>query len=74
MFAKLGPEGDPADTPSLCVFTMSLKLNSTEQVVVSIIIAMKLYARRAVVVNHHRIARPQSTKISIISLSGAFVN
>ena len=32
MLAKAGPSGDPIATPSVCLFIVLLKLNSTEDV------------------------------------------
>ena len=32
MLAKAGPSGEPIETPSVCLYTMSLKLNSTPDV------------------------------------------
>ena len=35
MFANAGPSGEPIATPSVCLYIVSLKLNSTDDVALS---------------------------------------
>ena len=71
MLAKAGPSGEPIATPSVCLYMISLKLNSTPDVVL-FISSMKT----ALEINSCASESSQykaSAQMLMVSLSGTFV-
>ena len=71
MLAKAGPSGEPIATPSVCLYMMSLKLNSTPYVAL-LISSMKT----ALEINGCASELSQykaSAQMLMVSLSGTFV-
>ena len=70
-FANAGPSGEPIATPSVCLYIVSLKLNSTDDVALSISSINTAWGMRGV---EEGSLYKASAHMPIISLRGTLVN